>query len=128
MLMVDNLMEVSEKASVFELTISEDSILLEEDHSVGDVFYLEMIAQSSAALNGFKNMKNGDSAIEGFLLGTKNLEILGEASAGDRLRVCTYEVAKFEEFGLIKGEIFREKELIARGEIKVWHNNKARES
>jgi radical SAM protein with 4Fe4S-binding SPASM domain len=125
MLIVDELTKVGERESVSELEISKDSILIEEGDKICDVFYLEMIAQSVAAFNGFKNMGNGGASIEGYLLGIKNLEILGDASTGDKLRVCTYEVAKFDEFGIIKGEIFKGKEMLARGEIKVWHNNKA---
>ncbi|HDH05442.1 MAG TPA: radical SAM protein [Nitrospirae bacterium] len=128
MLIVDELTEVSERSSVSELRIPEDSILIEDDGKIGDVFYLEMVAQSVAALNGFKNMKNGESSIKGFLLGIKNLEILGGASAGDKLRVRTCEVAKLDEFGIVKGEVFKGDDLIARGEIKVWHSNEANES
>ena len=57
------------------------------------------------------------------MLGIKNLEILGSAQIGDKLRVSVYKVAKYGEFGVIKGEIFRGKDLIVRGEIKVWHND-----
>ncbi len=127
MLIVDELIEVSERASVSELEIPEDSILIEEDNKICDVFYLEMIAQSVAALNGFQNMTNGNSSIEGFLLGIKNLEILGSASVKDKLRVNTYEVAKLDGFAIVRGEIFKGSDLIARGEIKLWHN-KANES
>ena len=69
-------------------------------------------------------MGNRKSKQEGFLLGVKNLEITGHAGIGDKLRVSVYKAAKYGEFGVIKGEVFKGKELIARGEIKVWHNNK----
>ena len=58
----------------------------------------------------------------------KNLEILGSAQVGDRLRVFVYKLARYGEFGIIKGDIYKGKDLIVRGEIKVWHNDKINES
>lgn len=128
MLMIDRLLEVRERASVSEIEIMKDNVLLEDGDKICDAFYLEMVAQSTAAFNGFKNMKNGESSIEGFLLGIKNLEILDSAVVGDKLRVCTHEVAKFDGFAIIKGEIFKGENLVARGEIKIWHNNGTNEA
>ena len=123
MLIIDKLIEIGERASVSEMEISKDSIFIGEDGRLDEASYAEIISQAIAAQNGFRNLGNQKSEAQGLLLGIKNLEILGSAQIGDKLRVSVYKVAKYGEFGVIKGEIFRGKDLIVRGEIKVWHND-----
>ncbi len=124
MLILDKLIKVNERASVSEIEISEDTIFIGADGKLDESSYPEIISQSIAAQSGFKNMGNRGAGSEGLLLGVKNLEVLGTAGLGDRLQVSVYKVAKFGEFGIIKGEIFKGDDLIARGEIKVWQSDK----
>jgi radical SAM protein with 4Fe4S-binding SPASM domain len=124
MLVVDKLVEVKERKSVSELKISEDSIFICEDGRLNEISYPEIFSQAIAAQSGFKNLRNGETGSEGLLLGIKNLEILGSARVGDKLQVSVYKAAKYGAFGIIKGEVFKEGSLIARGEIKVLHSEK----
>jgi radical SAM protein with 4Fe4S-binding SPASM domain len=124
MLVVDRLLEVRERHSLSELEISEDSIFIGEDGKLNEVSYPEIFSQAIAAQDGFKNLGNGGNGTEGLLLGIKNLEILDSAGVGDKLHVSVYKAAKFGGFGIIQGEIFKGGNLIARGEIKVWHKDK----
>ncbi len=123
MLIVDRLIEISERKSMSEVEIPEDSILVGEDGRLDEVSYPEIFSQAIAAQNGFRNMGSGESGAKGLLLGIKNLEILDSACVGDKLRVWVYKAAKFGAFGIIKGEVFKGDDLIARGEIKVWHSD-----
>ncbi|RJQ13959.1 MAG: radical SAM protein [Nitrospiraceae bacterium] len=124
MLVVDRLLEVGERASVSEVEVAKDSIFVGEDGRLNEMSYPEIFSQAIAAQSGFKNIGNDDSKSEGLLLGIKNLEILDTAFVGDKLQVSVYKAAKYGGFGIIKGEIFKRGTLIARGEIKVWHNDK----
>ncbi|MBI5056066.1 MAG: radical SAM protein [Nitrospirae bacterium] len=122
MLMVNKLMEVKERASLSEAEIPADAIFAGEDGRLDEASYPEIISQAIAAQDGLKHAGNGGPKSQGLLLGIKNLEILGSAHAGDKLLVSVSKVARFSEFGIIKGEIFKGEDLIARGEITVWHN------
>ncbi len=124
MLVVDRLLEVRERRSLSEVEISEDSIFIGEDGKLNEISYPEIFSQAIAAQDGFKNLGNGGPGSEGLLLGIKNLEILDSAGVGDKLHVSVYKAAKYGGFGIIKGEIFKGGNLIARGEIKVWHKDK----
>jgi predicted hotdog family 3-hydroxylacyl-ACP dehydratase len=77
-----------------------------------------------AALNGFRTIRNGDSP-QGFLLGARQIEVVGSARVGDRLTVTVQKHAKYGDFGLVLGRVSRNGELLARGEIKVWHKTDA---
>ena len=53
------------------------------------------------------------------MLGTRNLEILGEARIGDQLSIEVFKSARLGEFGIVEGCVRRQADVLARGEIKV---------
>jgi len=123
MKVIDTLVSVSERRADVSVMIQKDMLFVGEDGIVDDAIYLEMMAQSIAALNGFKQLGISESAPEGFLLGAKNFEILKKSRVGDKLKISVHKYAKYGDFGVIKGKIFRDEEVLAQGEIKVWHNS-----
>ena len=126
MKVIDTLVSVSERCADVSVMIHKDMLFVGEDGIVDDAVYLEMMAQSIAALNGFKQLGISESAPEGFLLGAKNFEILKRSEVGDKLTISVYKYAKYGDFGVIKGTISRDDDVLARGEIKVLHNSKTR--
>lgn len=123
MKVIDTLVSVAERYADVSVIIRKDMLFVGEDGIVDDAIYLEMMAQSIAALNGFKQLGISESAPEGFLLGAKKFEILKKSKVGDKLTISVYKYAKYGDFGVIKGKIFRDEEVLAQGEIKVWHNS-----
>jgi len=124
MRVIDNLIKVGEKAAEFNVTISNDMLFVCEDGTLDESIYLEMIAQAAAALAGFKKLGVTGEVVDGLLLGAKKFEILGKAHIGDTLIISIFKYARFEGFGIIKGQISLGEDIIARGEIKIWQNNK----
>jgi predicted hotdog family 3-hydroxylacyl-ACP dehydratase len=122
MLLIDRLLEVNERASVSEMTVRADMIFVDTDGRLDEVSYPEIISQAVAAHEGFKRFGSRNPLVEGFLLGIRNLEILGESFAGDTLNISLYKKTKFGDFGILTGEVFNGEKLIARGEIKVWQS------
>ena len=53
----------------------------------------------------------------------KKFEILGRAHVGDTLRITVFKAAKYGDFGIIDGAVYKGEELIARGELKVWQSD-----
>jgi predicted hotdog family 3-hydroxylacyl-ACP dehydratase len=80
------------------------------------------MAQSIAALNGFKQLGRSTSAPEGYLVGAQKLEVLGPARVGDTLSISVYKETRFGNFGVVKGSVSRDGTVLARGEIKIWHD------
>ncbi len=120
MRIVDKLAAVKEKTAVTEITISKDAVFVGDDSRLDEVAYLEIIAQSMAALKGFKNLKDG-RPLEGSLLGAKKIKIYGRARAGDTLLTSLYKICDYGELGVIKGEVYKGEEMLAEGEITVWN-------
>jgi radical SAM protein with 4Fe4S-binding SPASM domain len=122
MLIIDKVLEVSERKCVAEVNITEEMVFIGEDGRLDEASYPEIISQAIAADKGFRNLGNQNCQAEGFLLGIKNLEVLGDARVGDKLHVSVFKAAQYGDFGIIHGEVFKGQEMIARGEVKIWHN------
>jgi len=123
MLLIDQLLEVKERASVCEMTVRDDMIFVDENGHLDEASYPEIISQAVAAQEGFRRFGGRNPLIEGFLLGIKNLEILGNSFVGDTLRIELYKKTKFGDFGILNGEVYNGEQLVARGEVKVWQSD-----
>ncbi len=123
MRVVESLLIVRERMSESELHVTGDMIFAGENGVLDPASYPEILSQALAAEKGFKRLGNGNGnkKFEGALLGVKNLEVLGTVRVGDRIRVRVAKTARYGEFAIIWGEVFRGEEMVARGEIKVWH-------
>lgn len=121
---VDRLLSVGERVAAVETTVRPDNPFVNEDGSLDEAAYLELIAQAAAAMNGFRATRRRESkeGPEGYLLGARNVEVLGPAALGDTLTIRVFKATRFAGFGIVEGEVFRGDTLLARGEIKVWHN------
>ena len=66
-------------------TLSAEMPFAREDGGVDEAVHFEIMAQSIAALNGFKHLGRSASSPEGYLVGAQGFEILGSVQVGDRL-------------------------------------------
>jgi len=126
MRVVDKLIRIAECKADVTATVTKESIFVRQDGTLDEAVYLELIAQAIAALSGFSHMGASDVEMKGFLLGAKNIEILNQARVGDNLKISVFEYANYGDFGIVAGVIYREDEVLARGEIKIWHTTSER--
>ena len=122
MQVIDTLMSIGERTANINVTISNDMLFVRDDGTLDETVYIELIAQSIAAQAGFKQIGVTNQAVEGFLLGAKNLEVYAPAHIGDTLTISIAKYARFGDFGIFKGKVFRGQDLLAQGEVKVWEN------
>ena len=121
MRVADRLLEVAERSAVVEYVVPAEGPFIMADGRLDEAAYMELMAQAIAALNGFRTRGNGNGRRRGLLLGAENLEVLGDSRCGDRLSVSVFKYAKYGDFGVVKGTVTRGADVLARGEIKVWH-------
>lgn len=123
MLLIDRLV-VRDRAgnfSVAEATVPEDGIFLGPGRGVMPEYFIELVAQAMAAVNGYDTLVDGETSGRGFLVGVEDFTWSGPARPGDRLRV---EMTKIFEFGpvtVMAGKVLNEAgAVLASGEIKAW--------
>ncbi len=119
MCVVDDLVSVVNKIAETTAVIKKGNPFAREDGTVEEAIFVEMIAQSIAAGSGYELTEEQRSTQQGYLLGIKNMKIMGTAHVGNTLRVKAFRTAQFGDFGIIEGTVSRGDEVLASGEIKV---------
>ena len=116
MQLIDSLDEVGEKTFVASVKITPDNQFLSPEGEIAESAYIEMIAQTLAAGNNFREQSNTG----GMLAGVKDFLVHGSCRAGDKLKITCTKKIKFDNWSIIYGEVCRDNKLIAEGELKIW--------
>ncbi|MAF94767.1 MAG: hypothetical protein CMM60_03300 [Rhodospirillaceae bacterium] len=123
MRVVTSLLKVGERRALVESTLSNKCPFIKKDGSLEEVVYMEIMAQSAACMNGFEKYDTGDPDFSGFLIGGQKINIYHKTYNGDKLLIDVHKSAKFGNFGILTATIKNENDLIAEGEIKIYHTN-----
>lgn len=120
MRLVDRLLEIDATDGVVEALVAADGPLVAADGQLEDVALIELLAQAYAAVKGYCDLRDGQPVKQGFLVGIKKSVKLQSARRGDRLKIHIKTLAQLDGFSVAEGEVWRDQQLLARGEIKVW--------
>ena len=118
MFLVDTLLSVTGGDAVAEACVRKEWPFVDDSGALDDLAFLELIAQTFAAVRGYS--ASDSSSRVGYLVGAKHLRILGQARAGDRLRIRVSPVGEIGGFVVVQGEVHANDELLASGQIKVF--------
>ena len=97
-----------------------EDLFVREDGTLEPVVFVELIAQSYAAIKGYEDTLNGVSVREGFLVGGRRVKLLSKAHVGDRLTIDIETSGHLEGFCVVDGVVRRDEEILAEGSIKLW--------
>ena len=120
MRLVDAIIAHEDAGGLVEATITADCILVNSDGSLDEAAFVELLAQSYAAVKGYDDTLQGKEVSEGYLVGARKVRVIGRAYVGDKLQIRISTVGSFEGFAVTEGEIVRDEEVIASGTIKLW--------
>lgn len=120
MRLVDRLIDIEAQGGKAEAVITADNVLLDEEGQLDNIALAEMIAQTYAAVKGYRDRLGGEPTKQGFLVGMRKIQFLRTASVGDRLRIQVDTVGAIAGFAVVEGRVTRHQEVIAEGELKLW--------
>lgn len=120
MCLVDRLVEFRDASGVVEALVEDDNPLVGEDRCLDRIAFIELIAQSYAAVRGYSDLRRGDEVKKGFLVAAKMIEVKKAAAVGDMLRISVTTTGEFGDFTLADGVVRKEGEILASGNITVW--------
>jgi radical SAM protein with 4Fe4S-binding SPASM domain len=123
MRLVDRLVSVGERVAVVEADVRPENPFLRSDGTLDEAYHMELIAQAAAAMNGFRCLRPTGDTQKGYLLGARNIKTRGQTRLGDKLAVRVFKATRYGDFGIIEGRVSRGDEVLAEGEIKVWHES-----
>ena len=127
MRLVDTLLSREEGGGVTESRLPADAPMADGRGALDEVLFVELIAQSYAAIKGHIDLSDGKPPGKGYLVGISRMKIAGGAFAGDRLRTSVRTVGAFAGFAVIEGVVTRGDEIIASGTMKLWLHDPAPE-
>lgn len=120
MVYIDRLLEADEERGLCETILTAGHMLLDENGMMDRSAFIELAAQSFAALKGWEFVRRGLPFPIGYLVGAQGFECLEDARQDDRLLIETEALGTFEGFGVVRATISRNGEVLARGKIKLY--------
>ena len=96
-------------------------LFCDSDGTLDTAAYIEMAAQTVAAMRGFTERESNKTPLGGYLLGAKKFNIYTGAKVGDWVFVEVFKETSFGDFNIIGG-IIRDQSgnVLAEGEIKIY--------
>ncbi|MDH3359428.1 MAG: ACP dehydratase [Desulfobulbaceae bacterium] len=120
MLIVQRLLEREGAKALVEAQVPDDGIWVDPDRGLLPEFYVEVIAQTMAAVNGYDSLRDGHPPEDGFLVGVDKFCWHKIAIPGEKLWIDVEKTFEFGAVKIINGLVRNESGEIASGEIKVW--------
>lgn len=120
MVFIDRLLEVDGERGMCELQLTSAHVFVDAQGRMDRTCFVELAAQSFAAVKGWKLACQGSPFSSGFLVGVQAFECLDDARIGDLLQIETLEIGGFDGYTVVRVTINRGGDTIARGKIKLY--------
>ena len=119
MVMVDRLVKVGEGSATSEFVVRSENIFVEKG-LFREEGVLENIAQTAAAMNGYRELTEGGHVGNGYIGGVKNLEVLFLPRIGETVTTMVTETHRVMDASVLNGESRVGDRVVARCELKVF--------
>lgn len=84
-------------------------------------YFVELLAQSFAAVQGIRNKINKSPIPKGMLAAVDNLSVHQEITPGDRLIISLQKTLTFGSISVFQGTVQHGDCVVADGTMKIWH-------
>lgn len=123
MLLIDKLIERQGDDATAIATISPESMFLNEKNDILCEYFIEIIAQTMAAANGYDHLVRGTQPKDGFLVGLDKFVFHYLPDNKDTFHIKTSKTMAFGSMQIVQGEVFVGDISVAAGELKVWEQD-----
>jgi len=120
MRLVQRLRCVEEAYGEAETTLNIGDVGVDPDGKVEAAALLEMVAQTYAAAQGYRDQLAGKPTNRGYLVGISDFRIQSLPSAGQRILIKIRSSCSFEDFYLVEGHVLCDGCAVAGGTLKIW--------
>lgn len=120
MVYIDHLLEADEQRGLCDARLASGHMLLEHDGRMLRCGFIELAAQTFAAVKGWEFVRQGLPFPAGYLVGVHSFSCLGDAHREDHLYIETACLGTFEGFGVVNAVITRGTSVLAQGKIKLY--------
>ena len=120
MLLIDTLVSATPGKGQAEVTLPDTCVAADESGELSPLIFVELIAQTNAAVKGWELTQAGDEHGLGFLVGVQKFEVLGTGFVEKPLVIIVESVGEFEGFIVVEGRVSCNDTILAKGKIKLW--------
>lgn len=117
---VDRIVALTEKKGVVECQVDPKHIFADQDGHLDSIVFLEMMAQSFAAIDTYRNRIDEGAPREGFLVGVRDFQALERVATGEVLTIKVAVTRTFAEFSIMNGKVYHQDKLVASATLKLW--------
>jgi predicted hotdog family 3-hydroxylacyl-ACP dehydratase len=118
--LVQSLLRVEEDYAEAQTILNPGDVGVGLDGRVEAAVLLELVAQTYAAAQGYRDRDSGKPADLGYLVGVSDFRIEHRPWAGQPLVIRIKSSCSFESFYFVDGQILCEGQVVAGGTLKVW--------
>lgn len=118
--MIDTLVEFNGTSGVVETLLDSGNPLIGENGVLDRIAFVEILAQSYAAVRGYRHLLLGKPTRKGFLVSAKEIEFRHDARLGDRLRISVSTTGEVSGFFIARGVVMRDSDVLAEGTLTLW--------
>ncbi len=120
LLLVQRLLRVDGSFAEAETVLASGMVGVAPDGSVEAAALIELIAQTYAAAQGYRDSDAEQPPAVGYLVGASEVRIEQVPRAGDNLRIEIESTLAFEDFHTVDGRVLCDGKLCATGTLKAW--------
>jgi len=120
MLLIDQLLDRGNGRATASAEISATSIFCIGKNSVLPEYFIEVIAQTMAAANGYDGLAKQSGPKAGFIVGIDAFSLDAQVSAPAELIITVTTTMEFGTMKVMTGEVLLDSRPVASAEIKVW--------
>lgn len=118
--LVQSLLRVEDDYAEAQTILNAGDVGVGPDGRVEATVLLEIMAQTYAAAQGYRDRDSGKPADLGYLVGASDFRVERRPSAGQQLLIRIKSSCSFESFYLVEGQVLCEGRVVAGGTLKVW--------
>jgi 3-hydroxyacyl-[acyl-carrier-protein] dehydratase len=120
MLLVTRLLERQHGNALIEAMVPGKGIWLDPQSRVLPEYYIELVAQAMAAVNGYDAVRAGKAPGSGMLVGIDDYRLVEQAVPGETVWIDVEKTFEFGAVKIIRGAVRNARSTIADVELKVW--------
>ncbi len=122
MLLIDSLLQREKDRAVASARFDENNIFLSRDRGLLPEYFIEIVAQTMAAANGFDACNSNSKVKDGFLVGLESFSLHHPLPDTQEFRIVAVKDMAFGQMQVIDGEVFADSTPIASVRLKLWED------
>jgi 3-hydroxyacyl-[acyl-carrier-protein] dehydratase len=124
MCLIDNLIDYeTDHGRVTACFLPDSPFVIDDSGRVDAMALVELVAQSYAAGEGYRDLLAGKRPPEGYLVGISAVTFHKDAHAGEELFIDVGTVESFDKFFIASGKVQRGPELLVEVTLTIYINS-----